>query len=159
MDNSLYIVNVGAAIYKNDKWLIIKRSEKEEHAPGLLSMVGGKVEIKTAENNVLEKTLTREIMEEVGIQVSKTLHYIESKSFISDEGRVVIDIIFLCEYESGEARCMSSDEVSEVYWMSSTEILENKNAPIWLKESIEKVENIRLEIENENVYINESDIC
>ena len=44
-------MNVEAAIHKNDKWLIIKRSEKEEHAPGLLALVGGKVETKNVENN------------------------------------------------------------------------------------------------------------
>ena len=146
MDNLSYIVNVEAAIYKNDKWLIIKRSEKEEHAPGLLAMVGGKVETKTSENTVLEETLMREIMEEVDIQISKTLHYVESKSFISDKGQAVIDIVFLCKYQSGEPKCRSSDEVSEIYWMSSAEIFEHKSAPIWLKESIEKAENIRFTV-------------
>lgn len=148
MDNLSYIVNVEAAIYKNDKWLIIKRSEKEEHAPGLLAMVGGKVETKASENTVLEETLMREIMEEVDIQISKTLHYVESKSFISDKGEAVIDIVFLCKYKSGEPKCMSTDEVSEIYWMSSEEILGNKSAPVWLKESIEKAESIRLRVEN-----------
>jgi 8-oxo-dGTP diphosphatase len=146
MDNLSYIVNVEAAIHKNDKWLIIKRSEKEEHAPGLLAMVGGKVETKIAERNVLEENLIREIMEEVGIQVSKTLHYVESKSFISDKGQAIIDIVFLCEYQSGEPKCISADEVSEIYWMTSMEILEHKNVPVWLKESIEKADNIRLEV-------------
>lgn len=150
MDNLSYIVNVEAAIYKNDKWLIIKRSEKEEHAPGLLAMVGGKVETIIAENDVLEETLIREVIEEVGIQTSKTVHYVESKSFISDKGQVVIDIVFLCKYQSGEPKCISTDEVSGVYWMTGKELLTNKSAPIWLKESIEKAEKIRLEIENEN---------
>jgi len=150
MDNLSYIVNVEAAIYKNEKWLIIKRSEKEEHAPGLLAMVGGKVETIIAENDVLEETLIREIMEEVGIQISKTVHYVESKSFISDNGQVVIDIVFLCKYQSGEPKSMSADEVSDIYWMSSKEVLMDKSAPIWLKESIEKAEIIRLKIENEN---------
>lgn len=148
MDNFSYIVNVEAAIYKNDKWLIIKRSENEEHAPGLLSNVGGKVETKATQNNILEKTLIREILEEVDIQVSKPLHYLESKSFISDKGQIVIDIVFLCRYKSGKAKCMSKHEVSEVYWMSSKEILENKSSQTWLKESIEKAENIRVQIEN-----------
>lgn len=143
MDDLSYIVNVEAAIYKNEEWLIIKRSEKEEHAPGLLSMVGGKVETKTTGSNVLEEALIREIAEEVGIQVSKTLYYVESKSFISDKGQAVIDIVFLCRYESGEPKCMSDDEVSEIYWMSCKEILENKSVPVWLKESIGKAENIR----------------
>ena len=40
----MFIVNVEGAIYKNDQWLLIRRSEKEEHAGGLLSLVGGKVE-------------------------------------------------------------------------------------------------------------------
>jgi len=148
MSNLLYIVNVEAAIYKNDKWLIIKRSEKEEHAPGLLSMVGGKVETELSENNVLEDALVREITEEVGINVCERIYYLESKSFISDKGQMVIDIVFLCKYKSGEPKSMSADEVSEVYWMSSTEILENERAPIWLKESIKKAEGIRQKTEN-----------
>jgi 8-oxo-dGTP diphosphatase len=111
-------------------------------------MVGGKVETKTSENTVLEETLMREIMEEVGIQISKTLHYVESKSFITDKGQAVINIVFLCKYQSGEPKCMSTDEVSEIYWVSSEEILENKSAPVWLKESIEKAESIRLRVEN-----------
>ncbi|EQB88859.1 NADH pyrophosphatase NudC (nudix superfamily) [Clostridium punense] len=146
MDNTSYIVNVEAAIYEDDKWLIIKRSEEEEHSPGLLSMVGGKVEIKTSEANVLEETLKREIMEEVGIQVTNEMHYLESKSFISDKGQVIIDIVFLCKYETGEAKCKSIHEVSEIYWMPSRDILENKSAPIWLKESIKKAEKLRLKM-------------
>lgn len=30
----MFIVNVEGAIYKNAKWLLIRRSEKEEHAGG-----------------------------------------------------------------------------------------------------------------------------
>ena len=33
MENKLYIVNVEAAIYKGNRWLIIRRSDKEDHAP------------------------------------------------------------------------------------------------------------------------------
>ena len=148
MNDMKYIVNVEAAIYKNEKWLIIKRSEKEEHAPGILSNVGGKVEINKTENDILEKTLIREIMEEVGIKISETLYYVESKSFISDKGQVVVDIVFLCKYQSGEPRRMSDDEVSEIYWMSIDEILDNDNSPIWLKESIKKAENIKSQLLN-----------
>jgi 8-oxo-dGTP diphosphatase len=149
MDNLSYIVNVEAAIYKGDKWLIIKRSEKEEHAPGLLSMVGGKVETNIAEENVLENTLIREIMEEVGVKISEKMIYVESKAFVTDKEEVVVDMVFLCKYESGEAKPMSLDEVSEVYWMSTSDILENKNSPIWLKESIEKCDSMKKVINKE----------
>lgn len=40
---------------------------------------------------------------------------------------------------------MSADEVSDICWMSGKEILKDKSAPIWLKESIEKAEKIRSE--------------
>jgi len=149
MDNLSYIVNVEAAIYKEDKWLIIKRSEKEEHAPGLLSMVGGKVETSIAEDNVLENTLVREIMEEVGIIISNKMVYVESKSFATSNGQAVIDMVFLCKYESGEPKSISPEEVSEVYWMSTSDILENKNSPVWLKESIEKCDSMRSVINKE----------
>jgi hypothetical protein len=42
----MVIVNVEGAIFKNDTWLIIERSKKEEHAGGMLSLVGGKTEVE-----------------------------------------------------------------------------------------------------------------
>ena len=147
MSNILYIVNVEAAIYKDDKWLIIKRSEKEEHGPGLMSLVGGKVETNMAQDGILEETLRREIMEEVGIEVLDTMHYLESKSFLLADGQVVVDVVFVCKYKSGEAKPVDTDEVGEIYWMTCEEILENEKALIWLKESIEKAENVRLRLE------------
>lgn len=145
MENIWYIVNVEAAIYKEDRWLIIKRGEKEEHAPGLLSMVGGKVEINSIMDNVLEETLKREIMEEVGIEIFDKIYYVESKAFLTDKGQMVIDIVFFCKYKSGEASCVSTDEVREIYWMSYEEIISNPNSPKWLVESIKKAEKIKRE--------------
>ncbi len=144
MNNILYIVNVEAAIYKDDKWLIIKRSELEEHAPGELSLVGGKVENAFNEVNVLEETLKREIAEEVGITIFDNPAYVESKAFSLGQESTVIDIVFLCRYKSGVANSVSPDEVSELYWYTTEEILNNENAPLYLKESISKAHNARL---------------
>ena len=71
----MFIVNVEGAIRKDDRWIIIERSMTEEHAGGGLSLVGGKVE---AENtpNILEKTLKREIAEEIGITIKDEMKYI-----------------------------------------------------------------------------------
>lgn len=80
----MFIVVVEAAIFKNDHWLIIERSKKEEHAGGLLSLVGGKVESEGNVSQILEKTVIREIFEEVGIQVKDSPQYVHSTSFISD---------------------------------------------------------------------------
>jgi len=98
-----YIVNVEAAIYRGDQWLIVKRSQQEEHAPDTLALVGGKVEIESAKDDVLEETLRREVMEEVGVEVD-VVDYLESKAFAADDGRIVVDIVFLCRYKGGETR-------------------------------------------------------
>ena len=76
MSADRYIVNVEAAIYNDDKWLVVKRSELEEHAPGTLALVGGKVEVASGGDDVLEDTLRREVKEEVGIEVD-AMDYLE----------------------------------------------------------------------------------
>lgn len=136
----MFIVNVEGAIRKNDKWLIIERSKKEEHAGGLLSLVGGKVDIEGSSSNILERTVKREILEEVGVKVKDSLTYVNSTSFVTDTGQNVVDVVFLCEYESGEALPIIPDEVEKVFWLTSEEILNYPKSPIYLKENIKKAE-------------------
>ncbi|WP_175615522.1 NUDIX hydrolase [Piscibacillus halophilus] len=131
----MFIVNVEGAIVCENQWLLIKRSEKEDHAGGLLSLVGGKVESEGNSRDVLERTLRREIYEEVGVYVSN-LRYVNSSSFISDTGDHVVDIVFLCDFDSGNPFTKSPDEVDEVFWMTTENILSHSNAPSYLKENI-----------------------
>jgi 8-oxo-dGTP diphosphatase len=112
-----------------------KRSEKEEHAGGSLSLVGGKVEKEGNSSDILERTLKREFFEEVGVEVSN-LKYVNSSSFVTDLGLNVVDIVFLCDYKSGEAYAKSPDEVDGVVWMTTEQILNNSELPIYLKENI-----------------------
>lgn len=137
----MFIVNVEGAIYKNEKWLLIRRSEKEEHAGGLLSLVGGKVEKDGITSNILEETLKREISEEVGIAVSN-LRYVNSSLFETDKGLTVVNIVFLCEHQSGEPYAKCLDEVSDVFWMSTLEILDDPDLPVYLKENIKLADKI-----------------
>ncbi|QVK17529.1 NUDIX domain-containing protein [Mycoplasmatota bacterium] len=144
MDNIWFIVNVEAAIYQGDKWLVIKRGMKETHAKGLLSLVGGKVENASVEADVLEKTIKREILEEVGIEIKDDIEYLESKAFVTDEGNAVVDVVFLCQYKALEARVIDSNEVEKVYWKTKDEILSDDKAPIYLKEIIIKADKLRI---------------
>lgn len=82
----MFIVNVEGAIFQQDKWLLIKRSSKEEHAGGTLSLVGGKADLEGASTEILERTVRREIFEEVGIEVTENIKFVYSSSFILDEG-------------------------------------------------------------------------
>ena len=123
------------------KWLLIKRSEKEEHAGGTLSLVGGKVDYEGTSSDILERTLIREIYEEVGIEVSN-LRYVNSSSFVTDLGLHVVDIVFLCDHRSGEAYAKSPDEVDSVCWMSTQQILNNDAIPSYLMENIKLAETL-----------------
>lgn len=60
-----------------------------------------------------------------------------SSSFVTDTGVAVVDIVFLCDYEYGEAYAKSADEVDEVVWMTTEEILTGEEFPMYLKENIQ----------------------
>lgn len=136
----MFIVNVEGAVWKNDRWLIIERSKKEEHAGGLLALVGGKAEMEGDTSDILERTVKREISEEVGVKVKDRLDYVHSTSFITDADVNVVNVVFLCEYDDGEAFPKSPDEVEKVLWLTSEEIFSHPKAPIYLKESIKKAD-------------------
>lgn len=138
----MYVLNVEGAVYRDGKWLVIGRSSKEEHAGGLLSLVGGTVENEGFSKDLLERTLKRELFEEVGIMIKDQVQYVRNTSFVLPDGREVLDLVFYCEIDSGEPFAKSPDEVEAVYWMTTEEIFAHPNAPIWLKESIEEAENI-----------------
>lgn len=139
----MFIVNTEAAIYRDGRYLIIKRSEKEEHAAGMISLVGGKVEIAKDSSEVLERTIIREVEEEVGLLIEDRPRYIQSTSFVTDTGAHVVNISFLCEGVEGEAYIASSDEVDAVYWMTPEEVYGHAKALDYLKDSVEKAEALR----------------
>ena len=139
----MFIVNTEAAIYRDGRYLIIKRSEKEEHAAGMISLVGGKVEIAQDSSEVLERTIIRGVKEEVGLVIEGRPRYIQSTSFVTDTGAHVVNISFLCEDVEGEPYAASKDEVDAVYWMAPEEIYAHTQALDYLKDSVEKAEALR----------------
>jgi 8-oxo-dGTP diphosphatase len=144
----MFVVNVEAAVFKGDKWLIIQRSLKEEHAAGELSLVGGQVEDEGNSSNILERTAKREVFEETGVIVKDSLHYVHSTSFISTSGKKVVDIVMLAEYESGKAHARSIDEVEDVFWLTTDEIMNHLNTGVILRESIKRAQLLK-----EKLYI------
>ncbi|WP_248925350.1 NUDIX domain-containing protein [Paenibacillus hamazuiensis] len=140
----MFIVNVQGALYREDKWLVIERSAKEKHAGGTLAFVGGKVDREGVALNILEKTVRRELMEEVGVEIGDNLHYLQSSSFVTASGTHVVNIVFVCEHKRGEPYCKSKDEVENVYWMTCEEAILHPKCPPWTKEDIVRAENVRL---------------
>ncbi|UFT98360.1 DNA mismatch repair protein MutT [Radiobacillus kanasensis] len=71
-----------------------------------------------------------------------SFQYVRSSSFQLENGLDVLNIVFLCEIETGEPYPKSPDEVEAIYWMTTEEIMKHPNAPIWLKESIQEAEEV-----------------
>ncbi|WP_377890933.1 NUDIX hydrolase [Alkalihalobacillus sp. R86527] len=139
--SNFFIVNVEAAIYHEGNYLIIRRSEKEEHAGGLYSLVGGKVDFDDSSLSVLEENIKREVSEEIGIDLNGELKYVHSTTF-SVEDVQVLDLVFLSTNFAGRPYIKSEDEIAEIKWMSFEEIQESTEIPPWTKKSIEMTEKL-----------------
>jgi len=137
-----FVINTEAAIYKDGKWLVGIRSKKESEAPGLLSFVGGTVdESDTANVDTLEHALIREVKEEIGIVV-KVLGFVNDTSFVSKRGNNVLNVVFLCTTVSGEQKISDTNELEELIWLTTEEILNYPNVPKWLCDSLQKANDL-----------------
>ncbi|EDL66263.1 NUDIX hydrolase [Bacillus sp. SG-1] len=136
----MFHVNVEGAVFRGDKWLIIERSQKEEHAGGLLSFAGGTVEKEGNSKDILERTLKRELLEEVGITIKPEMSHVNNTSFLLGDGSQVLNIVLLCEIDEGEPFPKAKDEVDDIYWMTTKEVLTHPRSPEWLKQSILRAE-------------------
>ena len=136
-----FSINVEAAVNHKNKWLLCKRSLKEEHAAGVLSLVGGTIEHTDASNDTLEYGLIREIAEEIGVTISVD-KYVQSTSFITNKGNHVVDIVFLCSIVEGIPVAINPDEIESLHWMTIDEIKNDPNSPSWLVASIERANSV-----------------
>ena len=138
-DNAhFHIVMVQAWIRKDGKFLMVQRSHKELQAPGAWSIPGGKVEIKeSAIERVLEKTLQKEITEEVGVSIQGKMQFVYNDSFTRVDGSHVVAITFLCDWESGEAQALEDTE--QVKWFSLDELKNFTDAKPFLLRQIKEL--------------------
>lgn len=143
MISDRYIVNVEGAIFKKGRYLMIVRGE-QEYAPGGLTLPGGKVEGADNLEDILEETLHREIVEEVGLEVASEMVYVRSSSFLAD-GDPVVDVVFLCRYKAGTAIVADPDEIAAVRWMTAEEAIAQPETPPWTRLSLKMAESKRLE--------------
>ncbi|MBI1279512.1 MAG: NUDIX domain-containing protein [Anaerolineaceae bacterium] len=142
MSTIYQIVNVEGAIVRNGYYLLVIRGSGENHAAGMLSLVGGKVEGKGNIANILEDTLRREIQEEIGVEISDTI-YVHSNAFMISEDKPVVNVVFLCRLDQGEPSIHDSHEVAEIRWLTANEILTNPDTPDWTRDSIRRAEKMR----------------
>ncbi|MDA1010177.1 MAG: NUDIX domain-containing protein [Chloroflexi bacterium] len=141
-----YVVNVGAFIWHQGRYLMMVRGAGEEIAPGALTQPGGKIELSGYARDVIEATLASEVREEVGVEVADAV-YVESHTFDGTfDGAVlpVLDLVFLCRYVSGEPHAEDCDEVAGIEWLTPDELGADPRVQPWTMESFERAEAVRM---------------
>lgn len=113
-----YYLAVKGIIRRNDgKILVLKRSGRDDHKPGVWETVGGGMDREETPQTGLQ----REILEETGLEVEVQEPF-NVFTFKKDTGEFKIGITFLCKYLGGEVTL--SDEHSEYRWIDPEEFSE-----------------------------------
>lgn len=118
-DKELHRIVSTAIIYKDGRYLILRRGLEKKAFPGKWTVPGGGLEVddyintaKTTNDHwyfAVENSLRREIKEECNLEVGK-VKYLCDMAFIRPDGVPVIILSFYCPYQSGEV-ILDSDNI------------------------------------------------
>ena len=137
-----------AIIYKDGKYLLLRRSLDKKAFPGKWTVPGGGLEVddyinlqKTTKDHwyfAIEKSLRREVKEECNLEVSK-IKYLLDIAFIKPDGTPAIILSFYCIYKSGKIK-LDEDNI-DYTWVTYKEA-KNYDLVEGLLEEIEMVDKI-----------------
>lgn len=132
-----YVVNVEVFLRREDRWLLIRRGA-EAHAAHTLAGVGGKVEDQGFVQDVIEQTARREVMEEVGVDLTGVaFSYARSSLFVTDDGDPVVNVALCAALPDGQTPYPASPhEVAEVLWLTLDEAFADPNCPVWTQRTL-----------------------
>lgn len=129
MDKELHRIAITTIVYNDEgKFLITKRSMEKKAFPGKWTVPGGGLEVDDYINteptsnkqwyNAVEKTLRRELAEEVNIEVEKP-YYLLDLTFIRPDNIPVLVLSYYAKYLSGEVKL--DKDSTEFAWVSIEE--------------------------------------
>jgi len=134
-DQSLYKlfeIVITAIIVKDGKYLITQRSKAKPRFPGMWTVPGGHLETWDYENwpkdtknywyNVLERTLKREVKEEVGLDI-ENIEYVTSLATVHTDKNPSLVISCMADWISGEVK-LQEGETDDFKWV---DLEESKN--------------------------------
>jgi len=149
-DKELHRIAVTAIIYNKDrKFLIAKRSPNKKAFPNKWTVPGGGLSTDDYVNTPpstkagqwyysVEKTLRREVKEEVNLEIGKP-QYLLDLTFIRPDGIPVLVLSYYCEFLSGEVKL---DEDSIDYKWVTAEEAENYDLIDGILEEIKMADEI-----------------
>jgi len=126
--NQVHYVTATAILVRNGRYLIAKRAGWEKAFPNRWTVPGGKIKVldyvlKQKDTgihwyNVIENSIKREVMEEVGLGI-KNIEYVTSLVYIRDDEIPSLIISLYGEPEGKEVRL--SKELTEYKWVTLEE--------------------------------------
>lgn len=94
MSNPLQVISVILVIRCQNKFLLVQRSEEDDIFPSFWQNMGGKIEV----GETVEKAISREMMEEVGLKLESTPIFLHSYSWKKDDSSPTkLGLIFLID--------------------------------------------------------------
>lgn len=147
-DKELHRITSTAIIYKDGRYLILRRNLNKKAFPGKWTVPGGGLETDDYVNlppsgagqwyHAIEMSLRREIKEEAGLEVG-ALNYLVDIAFIRPDGIPVVILSYWANYKSGE---VNLDEDNINYAWVSYEEAKNYDLIEGILEEIEMVDNM-----------------
>ncbi len=127
--NLLHEVAITAIIVKDGKYLITKRAPTKKRWPNYWTVPGGRLEVSDYTSwpkdthgywyNVLEKTLRREVKEEVGLEI-ENITYVTSLATVHEDKAPSLVISCMADWKSGEV-VLQKEECDEFAWVDVEE--------------------------------------
>ena len=147
-DKELHRITTTCVIYKDDKYLITRRSLEKKFLAGKWHVPGGGLSTDDYTNlpkggqdqwyNPLTAGIRREVKEEVNLEIG-TPEYLIDLTFIKPDGTPVLNISFFAPYKNGDIKL--DEDTMDYKWVSIDE-LKNYDLIKGLDEEIEMVDEI-----------------
>jgi 8-oxo-dGTP pyrophosphatase MutT (NUDIX family) len=128
-NQTLFEVVTTAIIVKDGKYLITRRAASKKRFPKKWTVPGGHFETKDYVDlpkdtqdywyNVLERTLRREVQEEVGLEIDNII-YVTSLAALHEGKNPSLVISCVADWVSGEVK-LQEDETDQFAWVSLDE--------------------------------------
>lgn len=128
-NRQLHEIAITAIILKEGKYLIVRRASTKKRFPKMWTVPGGKFEVndyidfpKDTESywyNVLERTLRREVKEEVNLEI-KNIEYLTSLASVHPDGNPSLVISCTADYAFGDVK-IEEGELDDYAWVSLEE--------------------------------------
>ena len=109
-------IGVKAIIEKDNKILLLKRSEKYEHLTDEWDIPGGRINF----GEEPEEGLKREIEEETGLALEEIKEILDVSTVFKNEEKQIVRITYRCTVKEGKENI--SNEHTEIQWVKKEKV-------------------------------------